>query len=74
MPHLPINFPYPHVVVLTETSVTNIKDDVSQQYQRGIYEFSSYKKARAFKALINSLYEGETIAHYFGHSKEGNII
>ena len=74
MTHLPTNFVSDHYVVLLTPVILDINDDLAKRYDAGIYEFSSFKKARKFATACNRLFDGEKMAHRFARNniKEEN--
>lgn len=61
-----LNPKYPYIVAVTETvRVETPNEDITKDVKRGVYLFSSFKKARAFKHSINSIVSHEDIAFLF---------
>lgn len=55
----------PHVVaVISETVVETADENICYVVRRGVYCFTSFKKARRFKTIVNDANTSETPAAY----------
>lgn len=60
-----------HVVAVTEDCTIETPDEnVSTLVTRGVYVFTSFKKARHFTTIVNGTIEEGNIAHMFNRKDE----